>query len=518
MVWTKQRSYINISDSHQNNCGLPHTRSRKRSSTKQQPRILICKACSRMSLTDSTYGCRPESVGLKGHCAYTPIMAVTSEVAQLDEGRRMQRRISGRSWISVLAHPEAQQPPPPPPPIPAIHITSQSPVSPARPIRLDNFPVSGSQTRLAVPGDFDADSSKESTSTHEDKEKDVTNIKYAMSTVDELSENPTSPMTPKTLKAGGKARILGGLVSGLRSIPKAVTHNQIHDRRSSIGSRSSRLTGTDRRTTMTVERDSALAFKFQSPTPFPAFFYAPQGYPPPPSVTTAMSPRSPMSGDHDPMFKLGSEGDIGELNAEDTHLARISNFISSFNRMPWISSTRVAVDYIPGNSRKSSVPAHKTKNSSSWYTITAPATPSDITNPWRTLPEPWFPPTTLPTTAEEPEEESKAVVGQENGDSDGDREHDENLRMKLRELREEFQEKCRQLGDLRQVVEHQKLLISVLEADLAELRKAEEQQVELHRRRSSVRRSTLRPRDSLGVAAVRRTSVRVSRPNSSFCD
>ena len=110
------------------------------------------------------------------------------------------------------------------------------------------------------------------------------------------------------------------------------------------------------------------------------------------------------------------------------------------------------------------------------------------------------------------------MVGQENVDSDGDKEREETLQAKLRELREELQEKCGELSNLRQVVEHQKLHISVLEADLAELRKAEEQQVELHRRRSSVRRSTLRPRDSLGVAAVRRTSVRVSRPSSTFCD
>ncbi|KAI0088712.1 hypothetical protein BDY19DRAFT_994076 [Irpex rosettiformis] len=426
------------------------------------------------------------------------------------EGRQAQRRASGRSWISSLASPITATQQSPPPPLPTINVTSQSPVSPARTIRLEHLPVSAPRTKQVMPGDLDTNSSKESMSTHEDREKDITNIKYDMSTVEEVTEYPNSPMTPITSRMGGKARIIvDGLVSGIRSIPKAVTHNQIHDRRSSVGSRTSRFTGTDRRTTMTIERDSAVAFRFNPPTPFPAFVFAPQGYPP-------QSMASPMSLDQDPMSKLGSEGDAADLNADDTHLARITNLFSSFNRMPWISPTRVAVDYIPGNSRKSSVPAYKTKHSSSWYTMTAPATPSDISNPWRTLPEPWFPPTELPTTMEEPEAE--AIAGQETVEGGDGHGHEENLEEKLRELREELQEKSRQLSDLRQVVEHQKLHISVLEADLEGLRKVGEQQVELHRRRSSVRRSTLRPRDSLGVAAVRRTSVRVSRPGSNFFD
>lgn len=375
-----------------------------------------------------------------------------------------------------------------------------------------------------MPGDLDPDNSAESTSTYEDKDKDVTAIKYGMSTVDELTEYPASPTTPVTARMGGKARsIVDGLVSGLRSIPKAVTHNQLHDRRSSVGSRTSHYTGvgsrtshytagTDHRTTMTVERDNALAFKFAPPGPFPAFVFAPAGYPPPSMAT-------PMSLDHDPMSKLGSDGDAAETNAEDdTHLARITNLFSSLYRMPWISPTRVAVDYIPGNSRKCSVPAHKTKNSSSWYTMTAPATPSDISVPWRTLPEPWFPPAELPTTMEDPEAEARADIGQENADGEEGHHHEEHVEEKLRELREELQEKNRQLSDLRQVVEHQKLRISVLEADLEELRKAEAQQEEQRRGRSSVRRSTLHPRDSLGVAAARRTSIRVSRPGSSYFD
>lgn len=364
-----------------------------------------------------------------------------------------------------------------------------------------------------MPGELDTDG-KESVSTHEDKEKDITHIKYGMSTVDEVSEHPNSPLSPMTLRMGGKARsIVDGLVSGLRNLPRAMTHSQLYDRRSSLGrdsSRTSHFTGTDNRTTMTSDHDSALGFKFHGPAPFPLpFVFAPPFAPP--ELST------PISLDHDPMSKLGSDMDA-EGYAEDSHAGRITNLLASINRMPWVSPTRVAVDYIPGSSRKTSVPPHQTKSSSSWYTLTAPATPSDISNPWQTLPEPWFPPTELPTTLEEPEaEERAAVLDGEMGDHSNETER-QNVEEKLKEVKEELHEKSRQLSDLRQVIEHQKMHISALEGELAELRKAEEE-AQPHRGRNSVKRQTLRARDSLQVStSVRRTSVRVSRPGSSFFD
>lgn len=108
-------------------------------------------------------------------------------------------------------------------------------------------------------------------------------------------------------------------------------------------------------------------------------------------------------------------------------------------------------------------------------------------------------------TAEEPEGDTEA-------EEDGD--NQEHAEERLKEIREELQEKARQLGDMRQVVKYQKMHISALKGELAELRKADE--ADLHRRRSSVRSKTLRARDSLRVS--RHTSVRVSRPPSSFFD
>ena len=102
---------------------------------------------------------------------------------------------------------------------------------------------------------------------------------------------------------------------------------------------------------------------------------------------------------------------------------------------------------------------------------------------------------------EEPEAEAEAAE-----------EDKENAEGRLKEIREELQEKLRQLGDLRQVVEHQKMHISALEGELSDLRKADETSG-LHPRHSSVRG---RARDSLRVS--RHTSVRVSRPSSSFFD
>lgn len=396
-----------------------------------------------------------------------------------------QRRVSGRqshasyaSWISSLANPDAE-PTTPPPPVPTINIDLHSPASTVRTVRLASVPIS----RVASPFDPDMES-QQSTSTHDEKE--ITHIKYGMTTVEEVSEQPASPVT----RVGRARSLVDGLVSGLRNLPRAVTHSQLYDRMS-IGRESSRTSHfTDNRATVTdFSHDGEMSLKFP-PGPFPIgpFVLAPPfGMPP------MMPGSAPMSVSHAETSKLGSEADT------ETRAGRIGSLLAEIQRMPWISP-RVAVDYIPGE-RRSTSPS--TKVSSSWYTITAPSTPSDISNPWQTLPEPWFPPTELPTMAEEPEAEEQ--------EAEDDK---ENAEERLREIREELQEKARQLGDLRQVVEHQKMHISALEGELAEVQKADE--ADLHRRRSSVRGQSLRARDSLRVS--RHTSVRVSRPSSSFFD
>lgn len=324
--------------------------------------------------------------------------------------------------------------------------------------------------------DSDEEGSKEMASMEEGlkREEDLLLHKeFGMSTVEEVSEYATSPARR------GKARsIVDGLVSGLRSLPRAVTHSQLYDRRS-FASRTSQAT-SHRATTTDMEHD--MRFKFPPPPFSMPFILAP--------------PYQPMSMS---MSKLETETD-GEMGSR---VRRIGDFLDGLNRMPWISD-RVSADYYPGESTRST----RAKASSSWYTMPAPATPSDISHAWKTLPEPWFPPSHLPTTAEEPDEEGENGTGKDK----------ENVEEKLRETREELQEKNQQLNDLRQIVEHQKMHISALEGELAGLRQvAEAAEADLLRRRSSLRRQTLHARDSVRTS-VRRTSIRVSRPPSNLFD
>ena len=75
------------------------------------------------------------------------------------------------------------------------------------------------------------------------------------------------------------------------------------------------------------------------------------------------------------------------------------------------------MDYIPGTSRKRSVPV---KTSTSWYSLAAPGTPSVVSHPERLVPDPWFPPAQLTPAVEVPGEEERA---EEEGLSSPSRDH-----------------------------------------------------------------------------------------------
>lgn len=168
--------------------------------------------------------------------------------------------------------------------------------------------------------------------------------------------------------------------------------------------------------------------------------------------------------------------------------------------MPWISD-RVADEYIPGESRSR---GSQHKNSTSWYSVRAPASPSEISSTWRKVPDPFLAaPRNLPTTDEEPEP-AEPVAGET---SHGQ----EQVRDEVRQLRDEVQTKSREVGDLQQIVDHQKKHIAALEDDLENFKQAIAQSSpELQGRRSSAR--LYRKRDSVRSAISVRRSV--SRPAS----
>ncbi|PSR70926.1 hypothetical protein PHLCEN_2v13198 [Hermanssonia centrifuga] len=401
--------------------------------------------------------------------------------------RPLSRRLSGRrqshasyrSWISTLATPHlGSGGMSSPPPIP-VTFEVHSPASTTRTVKLSQAPE---RKQPGIPEATESTESKEipalqlliSTDTGGDiKEFDG----QMMSPVEEGSEHPTTP----TVALRGRARsLVDGLVSGIRSIPRAVTHSQLHDR-VSLGRESSRVSHYTRRTASESEE---YAYKFPNqPLPY--------------GVPILLAPPFPQGRLGPPMTMSGPPtSKISDMDSRNGH----RGFLGELNSLPWISS-RVAVDYFPGVSRSTSVPS---KSLSSWYTMTAPSSPSPILRPEHVLPDPWFAPTRLDPAWEVPEEEERAAEG-----DDG-----MTMEQKLEKTRDELQEKDRELDGLRQIVEHQKKHIGALEAELTELRKAEE--VDLHRRKSSMRQS-LRARDSIR-ASMRRTSMRVSRPSSSFFD
>lgn len=364
-------------------------------------------------------------------------------------------------------------------------------------------------------------------STHEGSEKGEVEAEAKdngiMSPVDELSENghATTPTNTSASALRGKARsFVDGVVSGLRSIPRAVTHSQVYDRRS-LGRESSRTSHFSyyrpRVSTATQHQHQQAGYNLKYPEqPLP--YTVPILLAPPHAfqhghMGMGMGMRTPRSLS---LSKLGSEA---AYTTTESHVSgsgggahRLSSLLGELNSLPWIS-TRVAVDYIPGESTRS---APEKRSSSSWYTISAPASPSDISHLERFVPEPWFPPAQLTPTVEVPEEEF-GVAGAGEG-----REPEAEEAERVGKLKEELQDKSQALHDLRQVVEHQKMHISSLESQIEELRQAGEQTLALQRRRSSMRQSlrasqSLRVRDSVRMS-TRRTSVRVSRPPSSFFD
>lgn len=349
----------------------------------------------------------------------------------------------------------------------------------------------------------DTETASSETEVTEPTEKDAeSEYTFKMTTVHEVPEHPASPSAFR-----GKARsLVGGLVSSIRSLPRAVTHSQVYDRRSAattVTATSSYVTsGRTTYMTQTTEQhdDGPAPPKFAAPFPLP-YFIAPQyalGHPHPHAHPHMLSRgvHSPLDGSAARTSKLGSESSA-DTEGPPGGGTRLGGLVRELTSLPWISS-RVAVDYVPGESRARSMPA---KTSSSWYTLTAPDTPSEISQPGQLVPEPWFPPARLSPALEVPDEEERAAA--EDG-QEGER---------IEKLKEELREKTQQLSDLRQVVEHQKAHIGQLELELKQLRKEKEET--LHRRKSSMRHSV---RASSIRASMRRTSIRVSRPASTFID
>ncbi|GJE92530.1 hypothetical protein PsYK624_086840 [Phanerochaete sordida] len=422
------------------------------------------------------------------------------------------RRASGTSyssWISSLAYPSAT--PGTPIPIPLDLCTPDSDSS-AGTIKLSHAPprmgeqdpeTASSETEVTEATEKDE---KETTETMDTEE---TSYGFKMSTLEEVPEHPLTPLTPPSALRGKARSIVGGLVSSIRSLPRAVTHSQVYDRRSAVTS----ATGTSSyvasgRTTMTMtpttEHGALHPHKFAPPFPFP-FVFAPP-YPPPAHAHPHHAlPHAHLREVHSPggsaarSSKLGFGSlDMSELygsgdaEPESGPRERLGGLVRELTSLPWVS-TRVAVDYFPGESRTRSVPG---KTSSSWYTMTVPSTPSDISQPGALVPEPWFPPRLSPAL-EVPDEEERAAA--EDGPMG------EAAEQRIEQLRDELRERTEELSQVRQIVEHQKTRIGELEFELQQLRREKEEV--LQRRKSSVRKSM---RASSFRASMRRTSVRVA--------
>ncbi|KAK7689971.1 hypothetical protein QCA50_006611 [Cerrena zonata] len=218
---------------------------------------------------------------------------------------------------------------------------------------------------------------------------------------------------------------------------------------------------------------------------------------PPPEFPILLPPGIPLM----PYMDPNTTGSCCSMYKDDTCQSsgtlssRIGGFLVELSSMPWISE-RVVDEYIPGQRSGS-----HNKNSSSWYSVRAPASPSDISSKWRMVPDPWFAPRNLPVTQEEPE----PIVG-----GAGDEQEQEHVGQEVRELREEVQEKTREVDTLQQTVEHQKKHIAALEDELEQLKGLQVESPDLRGRRSSTR--LYRKRDS--VRTVTSVIRSVSRPPS----
>ena len=176
--------------------------------------------------------------------------------------------------------------------------------------------------------------------------------------------------------------------------------------------------------------------------------------------------------------------------------------------MPWISPGRVAIDYMPGETQRARL--SRSGSNGSWYSINPPASPSEISNRWKYIPDPFFGPSNqLPPTQEvdEHDEGGAHPSGEESSE------------QKIRRLQNELREKTRELESMRLVVVHQKKHIDALETELADLRDSEarETQNDIRRWRSSTRKSlSYRKRDSVRTVTSARRTMSVSRPPSTF--
>ena len=399
-----------------------------------------------------------------------------------------------------------------------------------------------------------------------------------MSTVEEVSEHASTPRSPLR----GKARsIVGGFVSGLKNIPRAMTHSQLYDRVSLAGREShgdvsvagSVAGDRDHPTSQQGEQGQVGYVKYPGgqhgslPQPHPQYTIPVYFAPPPTYVQPQMQAhghahgrshtlpfrtRSPFSitGSEKPMSEAGSRflspsdapsrlttpsgyaSDPGNTStSRRSAIVGLTTFLDELTALPWISP-RVSVDYVPGTRARCG--GAQEKRGTSWYSVQAPPSPSDISQPWGKLPDPWFPPARLSTAIEADEhemaEQGRVVsvrergVGDENGEGGGDvKEKQADIEVEIAEeaeaerdrLKQELQNRTLALQDLRQIVEHQKMALSALESQMADMQRTNEEV--LHRRRSSVRHS-LRARESVRVSrmsTIRRTSVRLSTRSSS---
>lgn len=344
------------------------------------------------------------------------------------------------------------------------------------------------------------------------------------------SEIPNIPTEPDTISRKSRARsFVGGFVSGLRSIPRAVTHSSMYERRTTTVSSKY----TSRTESQFIEGADAgvvhpqLWYRVPPPPlatlehgqlrhghhphalpgqfPYPILLAHPPAHGVPP---LALPHREPQ------LSTIGSSYYDKPSSMSGSITSRLGDFLGELSSMPWISPPggRVAVDYHPGEAPRARL--NRSGSNGSWYSINPPSTPSDISDRGKYVPEPWFPPAQLPPHQEV--DEYDGDIGTGGNGKDGE---PLSLQEKLKRLQEELHEKTMEVENLRRVVEHNKVHIGALETEISELKEAQEQQADIRRRRSSTRKSLsgYRKRDSVRtVMSMRKTMTSVSRPASSF--
>lgn len=420
-----------------------------------------------------------------------------------------QTHVSCASWISGLAigNTTPNHPPPIPPSTPShsMHHTSFA----------STLKIGG--VAYNVPGPSDMERVREIEEKGYDILERPTSEEAAQMAKEmliiETSPTTTSPSYPHSRKSRAMS-IVGGIVHGLKNIPRAMTHSPLDDRRSS----------TTRTTRESIKSESipvkpmpailpGLPYNAKYPLPHPIQGISPYGVP---VILTPPYAQPPFYGFHPPTTidttlsskHRYSDGSLG---------TRLGGFLEDLSSLPWVAS-RVVTDYMPGERDRGR--GTRLRSAGSWYTVNHPSTPSELSNPWKFVPDPWFPPTQLPPMTEETEEKGGDVPegGETRDGGQNDSGEPETVEQILERAREEMQARERSLNDLRQIIEYQKKHISVLEGQVTEMREiTETHMVDIHRRRSSTRRSLqLKTRNSVRtVTSVQRT---LSRPGSSFHD